>query len=496
MDRRCNVTIRRAGRCWRQKQALPARQPFMMKEIGFMKKRLLAVLLAFSLLGALTACQPGSPSGSEPDSSTKSSAPSSQPDSSGPDESGASTLPVRADIAPVYPAGYAFEDYDAWRKTLDDNPVEDAFLKAVRAFSTRSASAVLSGAKDNANFSPISLYYALALAGTGAAGETQRELLELLGAEDCETLSIQCGNLFRQLYTDNSVTQLRLANSLWLAPSYAWKDAFLQNAADQFYASAYRVDFSSPSAGQAMGQWVADQTKGTLAPAFPVSEQQILSILNTVYFYDEWTDRFDASKTSPDTFTLADGSTVQCDFMNATYTSHGFVRGENYTSSTLGLKGSGSMLFVLPDEGVGVDELLSDPDTLAAILTNEGGSMGEVVFQVPKFSYDSKFDLADALQSLGVQAAFGDQADFSNMTDGDAFISRVEQQTHIAVNENGVEASAFTNISMAGAAMPTGRAEMLLNRPFLYVITAGSGVPLFVGVCQNPAAEPSDAAAD
>ena len=151
------------------------------------------------------------------------------------------------------------------------------------------------------------------------------------------------------------------------------------------------------------------------------------------------------------------------------------------------------MLFVLPDEDVDVDALLTDPDTLSAILANKDGGMGEVVFQVPKFSYDSQFDLADALQSLGVRAAFGDQADFSNLTDGDAFLSSVQQQTHIAINENGVEASAFTDISLAGAALPTDRAEMRLNRPFLYAILSNAGVPLFIGVCRNPAAVPSDA---
>ena len=39
----------------------------------------------------------------------------------------------------------------------------------------------------------------------------------------------------------------------------------------------------------------------------------------------------------------------------------------------------------------------------------------------------------------------------------------------------------------AGAALPEGRAEMTLNRPFIYYITAPDGSLLFVGVCENPA---------
>ena len=37
------------------------------------------------------------------------------------------------------------------------------------------------------------------------------------------------------------------------------------------------------------------------------------------------------------------------------------------------------------------------------------------MFQVPKFSYDSQFDLADALQSLGVRAAFGDPVSYTHL---------------------------------------------------------------------------------
>jgi len=38
----------------------------------------------------------------------------------------------------------------------------------------------------------------------------------------------------------------------------------------------------------------------------------------------------------------------------------------------------------------------------------------------------------------------------------------------------------------AGSAMPEGHADMLLNRPFIYGITAQNRSLLFVGVCENP----------
>ena len=164
------------------------------------------------------------------------------------------------------------------------------------------------------------------------------------------------------------------------------------------------------------------------------------------------------------------------------------MRGENYTRSQLALKDSGSMIFVLPDEGVDVASLAASPEALQAALTGGESTTGEVVWQIPKFSFGFSADLIGTLQSLGVSAAFSESADFSAITDAAAFISGLTQQTHIAIDENGVEASAFTQIDYAGAAMPQGRAEMILDRPFIYAITASNGMILFVGICNNPAA--------
>jgi serpin B len=120
--------------------------------------------------------------------------------------------------------------------------------------------------------------------------------------------------------------------------------------------------------------------------------------------------------------------------------------------------------------------------------TFEGGESfnGEVVWKIPKFSFGSNLTLANMLNSLGVNSAFTADADFSGITDHMAYITDVRQETHIAIDEDGVEASAYTQINYAGAALPEGRADMILDRPFIYGITAQNGTLLFVGVCENP----------
>ena len=396
-------------------------------------------------------------------------------------------------IEVIYPRAYGLEDRDAQWKVFEQNPVDDLFMAALSDFSYKTGASILGEAGENMNYSPLSLYYALALAASGAGGETEAELLALLGAPDSRFLSTQCGNLYRILYRDNEIGKLKIANSLWMdddmnGDPVVFKKNYVRDAAKNFYASSHSVDFADAKAGQAMADWIAAHTNGTLSPEIETDPEQILSILNTVYFYDQWIDRFDESKTAADLFHLANGRDVTCDFMNQTFLSASFVKGELYTSAALELKNGGRMIFVLPDENVSPSELLGSSGQMRTLFEGGEPSYGEIVWKIPKFGFGSKLELVDLLKELGISAAFAGDADFSGITDHIAFISDVHQETHIAIDEKGVEASAFTQIDFCGAAPPESRAEMILDRPFLYAITAPNGSLLFVGLCENPAA--------
>ena len=162
------------------------------------------------------------------------------------------------------------------------------------------------------------------------------------------------------------------------------------------------------------------------------------------------------------------------------------MRGENYTASMIGMKNFGSMWFILPDEGVSTDDILSSPETLEEILAGETNGYGMVTFSIPKFEFTSKFNLKEALKSLGMEKAFDSDADFSGISDRAAFISAVKQETYIAIDEKGVEASAFAQIDYCGAGMPQDNAELILDRPFIYIIKGSA--PLFMGVINDPSA--------
>ena len=411
---------------------------------------------------------------------------------------------VQAVSIPEYPMEPIYKkEEERWEANRSRRQsVPEAFVSAYEEFAVNTASGLLADSTENMIYSPLSFYYALAVAAEGADGTTKEELLKLLGYADAEQLSNDAKAYFEVVYhvpneENNKANEwgeypsesrytLSIANSLWADESVRLKDAFTKRASEYYYSEVYQGDLQSENTAKAMGEWVKEKTNGVLAPSFKENSQGIvLTLLNTVYFYDEWMDRFDKEKTKEDIFFCGDGSEVTAEFMNRTMGSHGFRKGDNFTASSLSLK-NGSMEFYLPDEGVNVHDLIDTPEKMEALLNRSGEQMmGEVVWKVPKFSYGSSMNLVELLKKLGVENAFTSDADFSNISDmTPLFISKVKQDAHIGIDENGVEAAAFTEISWAGAALPQGRAEMILNRPFFYVIR-NKGKIVFMGVCEK-----------
>jgi serpin B len=168
---------------------------------------------------------------------------------------------------------------------------------------------------------------------------------------------------------------------------------------------------------------------------------------------------------------------------------YGYTKGDGYTSLQLFLKEAGGMHFILPDEGVSVDDLLAEPGRLTEILEQQEEDRAKIILKLPKFSFNSSFDLSDILKEMGIRSAFNSDADFTGITkDGMAYISEILHQTHIGIDEKGVEAAAFTDITLCGALLleTEKTVEFSLDRPFLFVIE-DEGVILFIGVVNQPA---------
>jgi serpin B len=147
------------------------------------------------------------------------------------------------------------------------------------------------------------------------------------------------------------------------------------------------------------------------------------------------------------------------------------------------------MLIVVPDK---LDSFVAGLTAakFASIVTGESPYI--VTLTLPRFSAETRTDLADTLKAMGMTDAFSRAADFSGITQDERLaVSKVIHQANIDVDEEGTTAAAATVV--------TGRATMgpgpdyplttlNVNKPFLYFIyDKTSGAILFMGQITNPA---------
>ncbi len=358
---------------------------------------------------------------------------------------------------------------------------------AVLSFAERTAAEIFAG-RENTVYSPISLYAALGMLTELTEGETKGQVMDLLGAADTETLRQQIHRLWTSVYQDGDAV-CRLANAAFLRENANVKQAAVDALAQWYFASSYRVPMGTAEADQVIASWLNQQTGGLLAEetgSIHTKKENLLRLYNTIYYKAGWLDAFESGQTETDTFTAADGSKQQTGFMHK-QEEGSFRKGEGYTAATKPLD-YGRMVFVLPEEGVTPESLLQRQGFLTELA--EGYDSAQVIWSVPKFDVKSSTDLENVLKALGVTDAFdGNKADFTPLSDNGAVVDSVMQAARVKVDEEGVEAAAYTEIAVNdSAAMETPPVvEMTLDRPFAFVIFDGNDVPLFVGTVQTMA---------
>ena len=409
---------------------------------------------------------------------------------------------VKEAAYPAYPAEPRFEDYFDENGEGDWDAYDAAYTEyrealqklgkldaepdggAVLAFANRTLDKIFADS-ENRVYSPISLYAALSMLTEMTDGDTKQQVMDLLGAADSETLRQTVRDLWMSAYIDDGKSVCRLANGAFLRENADVKQAAVDALVDWYYASSYRVPMGTEEADKAIAGWLNQNTGGLLSEEtgnIRTDGNDLLRLYNTIYYKSSWRDAFESSRT----FTAANGAKQKTEFMHRTE-SGSYRKGDGYTAAPRSLN-YGRMVFVLPDEGVTPESLLQRQGFLAELTGDY--SAAELVWSVPKFDVKSSTELNGVLQALGVTDAFDmAEADFTPLTDNGAFLSSAMQAARVKIDEEGVEAAAYTEIVCADSAMmevpPT--VEMDLDRPFLFVIFDNSNVPLFVGTVNTMA---------
>ena len=200
-------------------------------------------------------------------------------------------------------------------------------------FSDVLSAKVLDGTK-NRNLSPISVYLALAMAAEGASGETQSDMLKLLGCSSIEELRGVCGAMLETLSLDSEESVLAFADSVWMADrdGMTFRDAYLKTLSDVYRSEANAVRFGTKEAAEQIADWIREHTRGKIdvsPEALPFSADTVAVLINAVYLKVAWSDAFYEGATASGAFDGPDGR-LTVDYMHRRADNSSIVQGDGF----------------------------------------------------------------------------------------------------------------------------------------------------------------------
>ena len=393
-----------------------------------------------------------------------------------------------------------FEADRAWRQLVSEEKEIEGYeysegKNALVKFSIKTMAQLLKENKhENRVFSPINIYIALGMLAETTAGNTRQQILDLLGVPAIEDVRILMKGLYNSAYHDENLKSI-LASSVWLRDDMDYNQDTIDSLAENYYASSFSGDMGSPEYSEALRTWLNEQTGGLLKEqigGMEFKDETIMTLATTVYFCAKWSWEFNKDYTEPDVFHAAKGD-IQCDFMHQSATGPYFW-GDKFGATIKWFTPSlGNMMFILPDEGVSVYDLLEDEQVLDFIdkgFYYEQAKSVIINMTMPKFDISSKQDIVADLKDLGITDVFDFMnADFSPLTNetDDIRVDKIEHGVRVIADEEGVKAAAFTTEDEAGASQPPEEiVDFVLDRPFMFVIRLGEGLPMFIGIVENP----------
>ena len=340
--------------------------------------------------------------------------------------------------------------------------------------------------------SPFAAAATFAMLATGARGETARTLGDALrflwlppcradagaadgGAAETEPPSPEdfarpFRNQLAKLAEGPGRTEgisLETTASLWIAPAFAPRAAFVRSAQENFAATVRSVEMDE-SGRETINAFVSEATHGLVPSLFdePFGRDTVMALAGTVCLKAAWEEAFDPGRSFDGPF-HAPGGVRTARFMTRESVPCEIARLDGFSALLLPYAdGALHLLVLLPDEGADFREfegMLSAQrlgETVAALKKTKATVV------LPRFSFASQgIDLLRPLHALGAGLE-PFQADFSGIADGGLAVGRAVQTARIAVDEEGAEAAAATGITMLRGIAQVFRAD----RPFLFAI--------------------------
>lgn len=356
---------------------------------------------------------------------------------------------------------------------------------------------------ENIFYSPYGINSALSILTNGASGDTRKEILNALSADNVENLNDE-HKKFSALITEKyRGDNLFMESNLLLIDKsvigHGIDKNFKRVVSDVYKSDVREANFSGNVEGEKkkISRWVSDKTNGFI-PDYNsiVTDTTLTDLLNVVYFKGKWAIPFKAENTLQHEFKNLDGSNSKIEMMNEDFEDAiKYHEDDKFKAIALPYSENAAMYLIMPvkDSDLNIaeewnNESLAYRADFLKVLRNSSAFDGEVIVSLPKFELDIENSLVENLKAIGIKKSFTGAAEFFNIINGTSLkIDSAKHRAKVKVDELGTEAAAITEIALnkayAPADEPPRRVYFIAKRPFLFVIRdVESNVTLFAGV--------------
>lgn len=335
----------------------------------------------------------------------------------------------------------------------------------------------LNSSSPNMIVSPQSIAIALAMLRNGAGAETRQEITSTLKLEQFapESVDSSYSKLIETLTTADDDLQLAIANSLWANQNVLLVDQFVDKTQNFYQGRITNLDFGDPAAKKTINEWVASNTAHKISQIVDqTSPEDVLYLINAIYFKGSWTDKFDPQATVEQPF-YAEPDLPRTVAMMSQTGEYRYYENEQFQAVRLpyGEKSEMGMYIFLPQPDSTLEQFNQELslDNWQEWLSQMRSQPGNI--SLPKFKLEYDTELQKVLSALGMPQVFDPtQADFSAMTDSAVAVDTIRHKAVIEVNEEGSEAAGVTSIGVRiTSAMPQDQPfNMNMDRPFFFAI--------------------------
>ena len=357
--------------------------------------------------------------------------------------------------------------------------------------------------KKNTAYSPASVFYALSMLSEVCEGDDKQAVLDILGVSK-EDLQNYLPSLYRacnKTYINENgkmTGKERIDNSMWFDEKFSFDGSTLDRLSSVYFSNLFSGDFfiDNENMSNQISKYVKKSTEGALNPSYQMDLNTTFAIINSLYFTDMWNfNNLPLTFAESKEFKQYDNSTVTTNYYYTDFVNAKINETEKYKSMFAKTYDGFQIDFIVPKEGVSVDDLFKD-NVMNAYKSSTYTKMDEnysyysrVEFPEFKASFDGNIlDNIYECYDLEPITNFGNFATKKVTGDNEFRLSSIRHTTMIDMNKDelvGAEASTNNLPDREYSASSIKEETFVVDGSFIYTIKDPTGIILFEGVIYN-----------